>query len=324
MTLLFSYCKKQRSVPSSVYQYIQEHTIHVYTSYWYIHVCISLNSTIYTESCSLPEKISTGLDYFLLAAYRIVMKTWRENSAIPMHALIIGYGLGSIVVPQLVTPFLDKRFSANGRLLATATNISTCAEATMRNQSAVLHDVDELEPEYPAKFVKAYWIVAQVSFVLAVFFVIHYVHGKVTGTRIDPPKKTGHQSMKNTLSIRNCSTDHPKYAAALITGLFFFYFSAFAIVRVFTKLIFSYARNGPCLSVQMSTAIESTYFVSLTAGRLVALFVTMVLHMKYILMVSDKTTAPSESFGCLEFGPEFLWYFLVHLFKLQHILVHKL
>ena len=133
---------------------------------------------------------------------------------------------------------------------------------------------------------------------------IHFVHGKVTGTRIDPPKKTGHQSMKNTLSIRNCSTDHPKYAAALITGLFFFYFSAFAIVRVFTKLIFSYARNGPCLSVQMSTAIESTYFVSLTAGRLVALFVTMVLHMKYILMVSDKTTVPSKSFGCLEFGPE--------------------
>lgn len=200
-----------------------------------------------------------------------------------MHALIIGYGLGSIIVPQLVTPFLDQRFSENGRLLVTATNVSTCAEATMLNQTAVLNSIDENEPLYPAKFVKAYWIVAEVSFVLAVFFVIHYIHGKVTGTRINPSEKD--QSIKDALSIRRCSHEHPRFAAALIVGLFFFYFAAFAIVRVFTKLIFSYARNGPCLSVQMSTAIESTYFVSLTVGRMVALFATMLLHMKYILMV---------------------------------------
>lgn len=217
------------------------------------------------------------------------MRTWKEQSAVPMHTLIIGRGLGSIIIPQVVTPYIDARFSGSYKL-TTATNISNCA-AEIHNASIehIAFDQDQLIPEYPAKFVKAYWLVAEVSFTLAVFFVIHFIHSRATGMTIDRggPDNSEKYTIKTQISPRNCSPEHPYFAGMIVACLFFFYFAAFSLVRVFTKMLFSYARNGPCLSVSTSTAIESTYFVSLTVGRLAALLATTVIHMKYILMVSE-------------------------------------
>ncbi|KAK3107804.1 hypothetical protein FSP39_022612 [Pinctada imbricata] len=37
---------------------------------------------------------------------KLLLEIWRENSASPMHALHLGFGVGSLIVPQIAEPFL--------------------------------------------------------------------------------------------------------------------------------------------------------------------------------------------------------------------------
>ena len=229
-----------------------------------------------------------------IAGYRIALRTWKEKAAGPLHALHMGYGIGSIAVPQLAAPFLDPRFS--GGAVQTGFN-STCRanDSDSHSTTTVSYLIANTTtgqpvPKYPAEFVKAYWILAGVSLTMCCVFVAYYIHGRVTGIRLDDHalrKEGGHKgpSFKEAISFRSCSPLHPRYGALLIICLFFHYLISVPMIRAFSKFIFSYARDGPCLSVAESTALESAYFAAVTVGRLVTFLTSFVLHMKYIVQV---------------------------------------
>lgn len=207
----------------------------------------------------------------------------------------MGYGLGSVIVPQLVAPFLDPRFS--GGAVQTGYN-STCANNDSEHISSttisyVLANTTDNEtgPKYPADFVTAYWILAGVSLTMSCVFLLYYIHGRVTGVRLDEysqQKKNDNElpSFKESLSLRSCSPLHPHYGAMLIACLFFYYIISVPLIRAFSKFIFSYARDGPCLSISASTSLESAYFAAVTIGRLCAFLASSLLHMKIILQVN--------------------------------------
>lgn len=223
------------------------------------------------------------------------MKTWKEKAAGPLHALHMGYGIGSIVVPQLAAPFLDPRFS--GGAVQTGYN-NTCPKNDSESGSSLTINLFSANstttvqptPKYPAEFVKAYWILAGVSLSMSCVFLAYYIHGRVTGIRLDDyaqRKQNANEkpSFREAISFRSCSPLQPRYSAMLIACLFFHYLISVPMIRAFSKFIFSYARDGPCLSVEESTSLESAYFAAVTIGRLVTFLSSYVLHMKIIVQV---------------------------------------
>ena len=207
----------------------------------------------------------------------------------------MGYGIGSIAVPQLAAPFLDPRFS--GGAVQTGFN-STCRanDSDSHSTTTVSYLIANTTtgqpvPKYPAEFVKAYWILAGVSLTMCCVFVAYYIHGRVTGIRLDDYTKrklleNGKPSFKETVSLKSCSPLHPHYGAMLIACLFFYYVISVPLIRAFSKFIFSYARDGPCLTVAESTSLESVYFAAVTIGRLWAFLSSSLIHMKFILEVN--------------------------------------
>ncbi|XP_067934027.1 sodium-dependent glucose transporter 1-like isoform X2 [Watersipora subatra] len=225
------------------------------------------------------------------AGYRIALVLWREKSAGPLYALHMGYGIGSIIAPQLVAPFLDARFS--GGVIETGFN-SSCRVApttpSISNNVTTTAFQESITPKYPANFVNAYWILSAISFSIALVFFVYFVHTQITGIRIGNDEKeklikTADHTFKKFFSARSCSPNHPTYAALIILLLFFYYVVSVPLGRAFSKFIFSYARDGPCLSVEASTSLESAYFAALTVGRLCAFLTSSVMHIKYILQV---------------------------------------
>ena len=202
----------------------------------------------------------------------------------------IGYGIGSTLSPQIVRKFLDSRFSGGviktGYLSACQSN-QTDSFANSRNLSAEvpIH-------KYPADFVVAYWLLAAVCFLLAATFMFYHIHGYITHIRVDKQHGLTPNSDKlecfKSLSPKTCSPAHPTYAGILVALCFIYYSLSLPLMRAFSKFIFSYARDGPCLSVDDATGLESAYFAAVTAGSLSAVLISPAIHMKYILQVSDR------------------------------------
>lgn len=207
----------------------------------------------------------------------------------------MGYGIGSMIAPQLVAPFLNPRLSAGA--IPTAYQ-STCREdnsshniissTTSSVSTSATHD--QSSPTYPAKFVTAYWIISGLSMSLACLFVGYHIHSRVTSISIDGNSqiRKGQQDKKNfkeSISLKTCSATHPRYAGLIIVCLFAYYVVSVPLFRTFSKFIFSYARDGPCLTIQAATTLESAYFAAVTVGRLCAFLCSYVIHMKYILQV---------------------------------------
>lgn len=235
------------------------------------------------------------------AGCRIALKIWKEKSAGPLHALHMGYGIGSIVAPQIVTPFLDQRFS--GGIVQTGYN-STC-----RLNDTHTSQPSHITPEYPANFVTTYWILSGISISAALIFVLYHLYGVVCNVRIDEPKSSSEAretTFKESISPTNCSPTHPIYATLIMVSLFAYYVISVPLIRAFSKFIFSYARDGPCLSVTKSTALESAYFIAVTIGRLTAFLSSSVVHMKYLLQVTLSSN--------IDFIAH---YFIVHYFRCQ-------
>ena len=194
--------------------------------------------------------------------------------------------------PQLATRFLDPRYSG---VLKTE-----YASACQPNQTDIIKVVSDSKNQtaavfihkYPADFVIAYWILAVASFLLAATFACYHIHGRITNIRIDKQRDLTANGNKpellESLSPKTCSPSRPVYAGIIVVLCFIYYGIAYPLMRAFTKFVFSYARDGPCLSVDEATGLESAYFAAVTAGRISAVLISSTIHMKYILQVNDK------------------------------------
>ena len=192
--------------------------------------------------------------------------------------------------------FLDPQYSGGviktGYVSACRPNQTDLLKVTSnsRNQTA-----EVLIHKYPADFVTAYWILAVVSFLLAATFAFYHIHGRITNIRIDKQRDLTANGKKpqllESLSPKTCSPAHPTYAGIIVALCFIYYGISLPLMRAFTKFVFSYARDGPCLSVDEATGLESAYFAAVTAGRVSAVLISSTIHMKYILQVIDKFVA---------------------------------
>ena len=229
----------------------------------------------------------TNNTIYVIAGIRVALTIWRENSAGPIHALHTGYSLGSIIVPQLVTPFLDSRFS--GGVVETGYNSTCRLNVTAPSDNRTGDTTSQpTSPDYPAKFVTAYWILSGFSLSIVVVFVVYHIHKLVCHRGIENKQiMKKKNTFRESLSPRSCSPSHPTYAVMIVTLLFFYYLIAVPLMRAFTKFMFSYARDGPCLSVSEATSLESTFFAASAVGRFSAFLVSTKVHMKYILQVRE-------------------------------------
>ena len=92
-------------------------------------------------------------------------------------------------------------------------------------------------------------------------------------------------SLKEELSPRSCSPSHPVIASLFLLMLFLHVGCMFPLNRVYSKIIFSYDRDGPGLSVEDSSLMTSARFLGCVGGIIIFLAPTIYFHVKYLLQV---------------------------------------
>ena len=209
------------------------------------------------------------------AGYRILHKTWREKATVPFHTLNVGYGVGSIIIPFIVKPYLDPRFSGNSQ---SVNGINHCNEGVF---STTASTTQNLKLKYPADFVTAYWILAPFGVLVAFGFIGHLIYAwKQKIILIRPARQpvdgdaTGSSTekvitrLKRSIELHNCSPKRPTVGLLIIIMVAFYTAACTPIARVFSKFIFSYARDGACMTLKESITLQSAYFVAVTGGKL--------------------------------------------------------
>ena len=245
---------------------------------------------------------SHNLDFIISAGRRMVLVIFKEDTPPAEMTLNLGYQLGAVVAPLITTPFLDENFSGLYYGNGANTNLSFPEyNSTKSNSSHVESFAQSGKPLYPAKFVEAFWIVGGFGIALTMACLAFHIHRLQTGTKIE--KQCSHaasgQTFQESLSPKNLSSDHPYCALAMLILLSLLVGCVLSIGRVYAKVIFSYARDGPGLSVQSASMMNSAFFTSSTVGALMLIVPMMFIHIKYIIQVGFKLNN-YEGPGCTQ------------------------
>ena len=75
----------------------------------------------------------------------MILHIWGDQAAAPQHCLHFGYGVGSIISPQLARPFLSQKTMVN---LSTAQDLYTTVD-TVNNQTLIEMVTKESRLMYP-------------------------------------------------------------------------------------------------------------------------------------------------------------------------------
>lgn len=152
---------------------------------------------------------------------------------------------------------------------------------------------EKIIPNYPADFVNALWIFAAISQCVTLTFIAFYIHKRKNSIQYKPDTKAQQEnqtllkSLTSTVSPKTCSPTKPALAVLMMVAIFLYYGIQTPIFRIFPKMVFSYARDEACFSVDKSTTLQSTYFILMAAGRLTSMGLSPFLHSKYIMQVSN-------------------------------------
>lgn len=207
------------------------------------------------------------------ACIRITLTAFGENSATACLIWQLGYFVGGGVGPVMVAPFIDSRFSGlTSKLME---------DMTLNNSTS---DIPYI---YPSKFTTAYWLMAGMAVIVAFAQLAFYIYGRISGTNLIDYMQADHTKTKlrEKLSFRSCSPLRPALAGLLIMCQCLLYGGCVTLNYTFSKIIFSYDRDGPGLSVFESSLMTSSYSISAVVGIVVFLVPTSFLHIKYVLQV---------------------------------------
>lgn len=226
--------------------------------------------------------------YFIIAGYRAVFAAFKDKSAAACNVIQLGYSLGGIISPAVVAPFIDPKFSGiHFKLDGTIERTDSQLENSTETNRSRAEELDSLKVEYPAKFVQAYWILTISGLTVIMMGLCFYIHGRTTkGAKLtDHFEGEAAKSIKQQFSFKSCSPKKPVLAALILLMFFIHIGCMYPLGRVYSKIIFSYDRDGPGLSVAKSSLMTSTFWISSVSGILIFLIPASCVHVKYLIQV---------------------------------------
>ena len=122
-----------------------------------------------------------------------------------------------------------------------------------------------------------------------------FIHSKTSkGVKLtDHIQANSIRTFRQQFSFKSCSPTKPLLAALLLLMLFIHIGCIFPLGRVYSKIIFSYDRDGPGFSVAKSSLMTSVFFISSLCGILIFTIPATFIHVKYLLQVRQSTILPN-------------------------------
>lgn len=206
-----------------------------------------------------------------------------------MHILHAGYGVGSFLVLQIVTPFLSQRVAETSSIFYIRNCLNESNVITSGNMTTeMITESSTVAPPEDNHFEYGYLIVMAINLVVAgIFFTLFWL-GKQSpdNDSIDAdPEIDEEESLGGIFNLNSCSPGHPWYAGILFCLLFAWFYIAVGGQMLFANYLYSYTRDLLCITKAEAANIQSMFWIGLTAGRTAAFFFAMFIPMKVLIFL---------------------------------------
>lgn len=194
---------------------------------------------------------------------------WRKRSASPLHALHMGFGIGSFIVPLIANPFMADRVPM---ALPNSTNFTDANYSnftTTPPEAGGENDMDKYVL-VNSRIEYAYAITASIPFVVACVFYYYQCDGKsrnIYRSNPDEGKSEKTKSLKEIINPTSCTGGGCLSGTLLFLLLFFFFFNIEGLERTAGKFIRVYAIDQLKFSKDDGTYINTVFWALFSVGR---------------------------------------------------------
>ena len=188
----------------------------------------------------------------------MVMHLWGEKAAAPMHSLHFGFGLGAVISPQIVGPFLKPRNQNNTR--------RGNAEGQLLDPD-LFSNTTEGTPAGPKSRIEfAYMIAGIVTFSIALLWLFIYIKGPPK----DFPRREGTKKITcHMFSPASCARGDILLGSCILIALFIYYIQAVGGEKAFGRFIFTFLVESQLkFTNEEAVNLNSLFWLSFTLGRL--------------------------------------------------------
>ena len=204
-----------------------------------------------------------------------MIRMWGVKAAVPVHALHTAFGVGALLSPQIARPFLG---NAPGATEMNDSNIIEYNTSYTADESiATTYDMAAAAIEYP------YSIISTFTLCVATIFVLIFCLSPI---RQRTATKAAQLSMKDTVKPSTWLGGDTRLGFAVLVLAFFIFMLPVGMERAYGKFIFSLSVTGPLkLSPADGTMLESTFWASFTAGRLLATIAATRVNLNLLVVI---------------------------------------
>ncbi|CAD5123237.1 DgyrCDS11595 [Dimorphilus gyrociliatus] len=199
-----------------------------------------------------------------------IIRLWKDRAATPTYSLHFAFGVGALIAPQLVRPFILDRENHD-----------------MSNQTVTSNDVSvTFEDGWSASLEYPFAIASCLTFIVALMFLTFFRKSrKDSAWRADDYDLHRNQFTfdKNWYKPKSWTEGDFPLACIMLTFLFTFCPLPIGAERVIGKFLFAYAREVTSFEIGEGTLLETCFWASFTAGRGISLVFSRCIHSSSIL-----------------------------------------
>ncbi|KAK3577972.1 hypothetical protein CHS0354_008915 [Potamilus streckersoni] len=197
-----------------------------------------------------------------VAGQSAALELWEEHAASPMHALHMGFGIGALLVPIMVNPFLAKFVEYNTTDKVNSSNFQN-------HDSVIILEKSQVHV--------AYLIVSTVTFCIGLpFFIYQYLHIRQRRqnqySRLDisvSRRKIKPRTFKEMINPGSYAGGSVCYGTLMLILLFIFYFNLVGAEQLFGNFVRSFSVDELKFDKDSASYLNMLFWASFAFGRFV-------------------------------------------------------
>ncbi|XP_069107225.1 sodium-dependent glucose transporter 1B-like [Argopecten irradians] len=250
-----------------------------------------------------------------IAGQRIVLVSWKERAASPMHIVHLGYGVGGFIAPLIANPYLavteklvpnatnisNSNFSMIAPLIANpylavteklvpnATNISNSNFSMI--STTLIPTSTIIDVKSPSRIEYAYFIAAGIAVIISG---VLYLYQCKTLRSLSHKNKGNvdrklakSRKWREMINPASCADGHLLFGSLILVALFLKYFVYTACDRMFSTFIRSYSIDQLEFSNDDASYLNTIYWIFYAVGRFVGFISARWISVKFLLVVES-------------------------------------
>ncbi|XP_053391794.1 sodium-dependent glucose transporter 1-like [Mercenaria mercenaria] len=236
---------------------------------------------------------------------RILFNIWREKSASFLMLIHLGYGIGSFVVPLYSNPFLADKVSQPSDGNTTLDNNTTTESAIAATTESNLSEKNDTLQKGDSRIEYAYAISALIVALVSIAFYFYQIRESRNmkkefkdikpDTKIkDKNDKRKKRSFKEMINPATCAKGRFWYGSSILFLLVFYFGNIAGGDRMIGNFIRSYAIDQLGFSKDSASVLNTAYWITFSAGRLIFIFLARCISIRILILVEAGGMALSS------------------------------